>query len=235
MDDLRGSCAVVTGGSRGIGTVIAGALAGEGVNLVLAAPDADPLEAVARRLVRPGVQVIPAPTDITRADERAALVATTLARFNRIDFLINNAAIIEWTSFVDQDPQPLSSLEGKVGIPHTATYGATKAALLLWNAALRSELDGTGVGTTAVVPGYVTEVGMWAAWGIPAPRLGGVVSPERVAHAVLRALRKNPQEVIVRSTPTRPLLALTALWPELAGQLLKAIGIDQQMKRLITR
>ena len=47
MDELRGSCAVLTGGSRGIGAVIAGALAAEGVNLVLAAPDADPLEAVA--------------------------------------------------------------------------------------------------------------------------------------------------------------------------------------------
>jgi hypothetical protein len=76
---------------------------------------------------------------------------------------------------------------------------------------------------------------MWAAWGIPAPRLGGAVSPERVARAVLRALRTNPQEIIVRSTPTRPLLALTALRPELAGQLLKVLGIDQQMKRLTTR
>jgi short-subunit dehydrogenase len=129
----------------------------------------------------------------------------------------------------------LASLEGKVGIPHTATYGATKAALLIWNAALRCELDGTGVGATAIAPGYVTDVGMWAAWGLPAPPLSGPVTPQQVARAIVHALRHNPQEIIVRNTPTRPLLALTALRPEIAGTLLKVMGIDKQMKSLISR
>jgi short-subunit dehydrogenase len=129
----------------------------------------------------------------------------------------------------------LCSLEGKVGIPHTATYGATKAALLVWNAALRAELDGSGVGVTAIAPGYVTGAGMWAAWNLPAPPLSGPVTPEKVANAVVRALRDNPQEIIVRSTPTRPLLAVAAIRPEIAGWLLKVMGIDKQMKSLISK
>jgi short-subunit dehydrogenase len=267
MDGLPGSCAIVTGAAGGIGAGIAQALAGEGVNLVLADNDAESLAAVAAALDRSGVQAVTVAADITRADDRAALVAAALEEFGRIDVLVNNAAVIEWSPFVDQDPERIteivttnltatllltravlpgmvgqrsgrvvtvSSLEGKVGIAHTATYGATKAALLLWNAALRCELDATGVTATAVAPGYVTEAGMWARWGIPAPRLGGAVTPDRVAQAVVRALRQNRQEVIVRSTPTRPLLALIALRPELGGQLLKVMGIDRQMKRLVS-
>jgi short-subunit dehydrogenase len=267
VDDVAGACAVVTGAAGGIGAVIARVLAGEGMNVVLVDKDAESLVAVAAALTRSGVQVVSVTGDITREEDRAALIATALDAFGRIDVLVNNAAVIDWSSFVEQDPERIvelvttnltatllltravlpamvqqgfgrvvtvSSLEGKVGIAHTATYGATKAALLVWNAALRSELAGTGVTATAVAPGYVTEAGMWARWGIPAPRLGGAVTPDRVARVVLRALRQNRQEVIVRSTPTRPLLALIALRPELGGELLKVMGIDKQMKRLVS-
>ena len=129
----------------------------------------------------------------------------------------------------------MSSLEGKVGISNTATYGASKAGLLIWNAALRSELQGTGVGLTAIAPGYVTESGMWADVGARAPLLGGAVPPSRVAQAVVRALRRNPQEIYVRSQPTTPLLSLIALRPELGGRLLKTFGVDRQMKQLFNR
>ncbi len=267
MDALVGKAAILTGAAGGIGAVIAMAMASAGADLTLVDRDADRLEAVAAQATGRGVHAVAVRADVTDETDRAKLVAATLDHFGRVDILVNNAAIIEWTPFVSQDPAQisrivetnltatllltravlpgmiargsgrvvsLSSMEGKVGIPHTATYGATKAGLLLWTAALRSELEGTGVGITAVAPGYVTEAGMWAAWGLPAPRLGGAVTPGRVARAVLRAVRDNPQEIIVRSTPTRPLHALAALRPELAGQLLKVMGIDQQMKRLIT-
>ena len=59
--------------------------------------------------------------------------------------------------------------------------------------------------------------------------------PSRVAEAVVRALRRNPQEIYVRSQPTRPLLSMIALRPELGGQLLKAFGVDRQMKQLFSR
>jgi short-subunit dehydrogenase len=257
----------VTGAGGGIGAVVAQALAGAGMTLVLADKDAERLAGVAATLTQSNVRVVSVVGDLTRAEDRAGLVDAAREACGRIDVLVNNAAVIEWSPFVQQDPErimelvttnltatllltravlpgmiqqrsgrvvTLSSLEGKVGVAHTATYGATKAALLVWNAALRSELEGTGVTATAVVPGYVTEAGMWAAWGIPAPRLGGAVTPDRVAQAVVRALRQSRQEMIVRSTPTRPLLALIALRPELGGQLLKAMGIDRQMKRLVS-
>lgn len=268
MDDLSGLCAVVTGASRGIGPVIADALATEGLHLVLAARDAERLEDVAHRVTRPGVDVLPVPTDVREEKDRSALVEAARNRFGHIDVLVNNAAIIEWKPFLEQDSEQIadilntnlaaalmlahsvlpemvargsghvvtmSSLEGKVGIANTAAYGASKAGLLIWNAALRSELRGTGVGLTAIAPGYVTQTGMWADVGEPAPLLGGAVPPSRVAEAVVRALRHNPQEIYVRSQPTRPLLSLIALRPELGSRLLNVFGVDRQMKHLFNR
>jgi short-subunit dehydrogenase len=267
VKDLRGKVTLLTGAAHGIGAVTARLLATKGMNLALVDRDPDPLADVADECATLGVQAVPIRADVTDAEGRSRVLATTERELGAIDVLVNNAAIIEWVPFVEQDPDQitrtidtnvtaplqlaravlpamiqrrsghlvtLASLEGKVGIPHTATYGATKAALLIWNAALRSELDRTGVGVTAIAPGYVTDVGMWAAWGLPAPAMSGPVSPEQVAQAVVRALRDNPQEIIVRSTPTRPLLALAALRPEVAGWLLKAMGIDKQMKSLIS-
>lgn len=268
MTDWRGTTVLLTGAAHGIGAVTARALATEGMNLALVDRDPNPLDEVASACAALGVQAVPIRADVTDPDDRSRILATTDRELGTVDVLVNNAAVIEWVPFVEQDPDritqtvdtnitaplqlaravlpsmiarrsghlvTLASLEGKVGIPHTATYGATKAALLIWNAALRSELDGTGVGATAIAPGYVTDVGMWAAWGLPAPPLSGPVTPEQVARAVVRALRHNPQEVIVRNTPTRPLLALAALRPEMAGTLLKVMGIDKQMKSLISR
>ena len=268
MDQLSGRCAVVTGASRGIGALTAEALAAEGMHLVLAARDAGRLSAVTDRLAARGVEVLSMTTDVRQAADRTALLEAARARFGRIDVLVNNAAIIEWKPFLEQDPQQIAdivntnltaalllarevlpemvahgsghvvtmaSLEGKVGIADTAVYGASKAGLLIWNAALRSELQGTGVGLTAIAPGYVTEAGMWADVGASAPLLGGAVPAQRVAAAVARALHGNPQEVYVRSQPTRPLLSLVALKPELGGRMLKLFGVERQMKQLFDR
>ncbi len=267
MNDVRGKTTLLTGAAHGIGAVTARALAREGMNLALVDRDPGPLNDVASECASLGVHAVPIRADVTDPDDRGRLLAATDRELGPVDVLVNNAAIIEWVPFAEQEPGRISqtidtnvtaplqlaravlpgmirrrsghvvtlaSLEGKVGIPHTATYGATKAALLIWNAALRSELDDTGVGATAIAPGYVTDSGMWAAWGLPAPKMSGAVTPEQVARAVVRAIHQNPQEIIVRNTPTRPLLALAALRPEIAGRLLNIMGIDKQMKSLIS-
>jgi 3-oxoacyl-[acyl-carrier protein] reductase len=50
MKDLRGKNAILTGGSRGIGTFITRALAREGVNIALAARSVDDLESIVQEL-----------------------------------------------------------------------------------------------------------------------------------------------------------------------------------------
>jgi len=84
--------ALVTGASRGIGPLIAKALAQEGINLALAARSAPELEQVAASIrAATGVQVLSVPTDVRDREALSALVSTVERTFGAIDVLVNNA------------------------------------------------------------------------------------------------------------------------------------------------
>jgi short-subunit dehydrogenase len=127
----------------------------------------------------------------------------------------------------------VASLGGKKGAPFEAVYCATKAGLIEWTSALRLELEGTGVSFSAICPGYVTGEGMFAKFGVSAPRTIGSCTPEQVAAAVVDAVLRDLPEVIVNSMPVRPLLALNALSPRLGRWLLQAMGITAFQRRKV--
>jgi short-subunit dehydrogenase len=81
----------VTGASSGIGRALCEELSPQRPRLVLAARDAARLEAVAEACRARGAETLVAPTDVTREDECARLVATAVARFGALDVLVNNA------------------------------------------------------------------------------------------------------------------------------------------------
>jgi short-subunit dehydrogenase len=93
MKDLRGTTAVLTGASRGIGVHIARALAKEGVNLSLAARSEDELEVVRKEMAALGVKAIATRCDVTSADDRSQLLDRTQSELGPVDILINNAGI----------------------------------------------------------------------------------------------------------------------------------------------
>jgi short-subunit dehydrogenase len=119
----------------------------------------------------------------------------------------------------------MSSLGGKKGSPYSATYAATKAGLIAWASALRSELRGSGVGVSAISPGFVSEAGMFAVRNRRAPWLLGTSTPEAVARAVVRAIAKDVGEIIVNPGPVRLMLALDALSPRLTTWVLRRSGV----------
>ncbi|RFP10018.1 MULTISPECIES: SDR family oxidoreductase [unclassified Duganella] len=85
---------IITGSSDGIGAEMARQLArshGGGVALVLAARNAEALELVAADCAAAGAQTLVAPTDVSVQAQCTALVAACVARFGRVDALINNA------------------------------------------------------------------------------------------------------------------------------------------------
>ncbi|CAG9257287.1 SDR family NAD(P)-dependent oxidoreductase [Paraburkholderia unamae] len=89
---LRGKVAVVTGASVGIGLAVADALAGEGVQLVLAARQQERLEAAAADLAaRHGVRALAVACDVASAAGVAQLVDATKDAFGGADILFNNA------------------------------------------------------------------------------------------------------------------------------------------------
>ena len=88
---LSGKVAIVTGGSRGIGRSIAIALAENGADIVLAARKPEPLAEAVSAVEATGRRALAVQTNVRRAEELRALVATTRERFGRLDILVNNA------------------------------------------------------------------------------------------------------------------------------------------------
>ena len=93
MKELRDRVAVVTGAASGIGLALSRRFANEGMRVVLADVEVDALEAARRELVDGGAEAIAVRTDVSQADEVAALAAATLDAFGKAHVLCNNAGV----------------------------------------------------------------------------------------------------------------------------------------------
>jgi short-subunit dehydrogenase len=91
MPQLTGQVVIITGASAGIGEETARRLVRGGAKVVITARRPDRLEALARELDSTGANVLAVAGDITSDADRRKLVAATLAKFGRIDGLVNNA------------------------------------------------------------------------------------------------------------------------------------------------
>ena len=99
---LEGRVALITGGSRGIGRMIAeGYLAAGCARVYITARKADVVEATAHEL---GERCIALPGDISAMDQIEALAATMAAREEKLDILVNNAGLA-WGADFDSFPE----------------------------------------------------------------------------------------------------------------------------------
>ena len=109
---LAGRSAIITGANQGLGLAIARAYVEAGAGVMLCARGAELLErarAEVAALAAPGQIVAAQPADVSREADVTALVAAALARFGRIDVLVNNAGVygpmgsiedVDWTEWV---------------------------------------------------------------------------------------------------------------------------------------
>lgn len=104
MSALEGKVALVTGASRGIGREIALAFASQGADIVATARTTDALESLAAEVGKLGREALPVTADMAVEADITRIVDEALARFSRIDILVNNAAIVHAsTDLVDFD------------------------------------------------------------------------------------------------------------------------------------
>lgn len=101
MFDLTGKVALVTGASSGIGRASAIALVNQGAKVAVAARRIDKLNALAVELAAAGRNALPLPMDVTKKETVEAAVAKTVATFGKLDILLNNAGVAEFTPFLD--------------------------------------------------------------------------------------------------------------------------------------
>jgi len=92
--ELAGKRAIVTGGSRGIGKVIARVLAAEGVDVAISARGEEQLKAAAQELASAsGRRIVPIVANTRSDDDVKRLVDTAIQQLGGVDILINNAAL----------------------------------------------------------------------------------------------------------------------------------------------
>jgi short-subunit dehydrogenase len=221
-DDLRGRVCLVTGASGGIGRAVVSALARAGADVVAAGRDAERLRQLhdvprlvcdlaepgaARRLaaealaVRGRVDVLVNCAGVGQYGGFASLDDVTIARL----LAVNVAAPVELTRALlppmlerqSGHVVNVGSIAAHVGRRLEVVYAASKAALATFSESLRAELRGTGVGVSLVSPGVV-DTEFFARRGAPYDReWPSPIAPDRVAAAVVRAIRDDRAEILV--------------------------------------
>jgi len=249
--DFADRVVIVTGGSRGLGLVIARKLVDEGADVVLLARDTGELaRAEADLNARRAGAVTTYRCDVRRRGDVRATVDAILERFRRVDVLINNAGIIQvgpiehmtgddfenamathfWGPLhlmLEIVPSMrhrrfgrivnISSIGGRVAVPHLGPYCASKFALVGLSDAMRGELDRDGVRVTTVAPGLMRTGSpinaqfkgrhdQEFAWFKVASSLPGLtIDAERAAARILDACRHGDPALTI--TPQAALLA----------------------------
>lgn len=153
---FSGQVALVTGASRGIGAATAMALAAAGAHVVLTARDARALEEVEERIHAAGGTATIAPVDLSEPDGIARLATAIAQRWERLDILVINAALLpELTSVADIDPAAFNKAL-------TVNVLATQALIAGFDKLLRRSADGRVIGLTSGVA--TTPRAYWGAY-----------------------------------------------------------------------
>ncbi len=107
---LANQVAIITGASRGIGRAIAEAYAAEGATLCLMATDTTRLDEVKDSLGLPDEQIMTVGVNVTDREACFRAVDAVLARFGRVDVLVNNAGVYRSKSFLEYSAQDFQDM-----------------------------------------------------------------------------------------------------------------------------
>jgi NAD(P)-dependent dehydrogenase (short-subunit alcohol dehydrogenase family) len=255
---------LITGGSRGLGLVLARQLCAEGARVVLLARDRAELQRAHDELVSHGGDVTILPCDLTDRAQCEQAIRHVVQHYARLDVLINNAGIIEvgplehmsredferamqlhlWAPFTLMTAAiphlrargggrivNISSIGGKIAVPHLAPYCASKFALTGLSDSVRSELARDGIYVTTVSPGMMRtgshvnaqftgrheEEFAWFAISNAMP--GVSMKAERAAAHIIAACRRG-QPSLTLTLAAKGAIVANAVFPNLTAHML---------------
>jgi NAD(P)-dependent dehydrogenase (short-subunit alcohol dehydrogenase family) len=259
-----GKTALITGGSRGLGLVLARDLAAAGARVAICGRDQGALQRAEDALRRIGATVVGEQADVADRESVRNLIQSVTSKLGPIDVLVNNAGVIEvgpaeTMSIADYEEAMsinfwgmvyptlevlpsmkergsgriinITSIGGKLGVPHLLPYSASKFAALGFSQGLRAEVAAEGVTVTTAIPGLMRTGSprnaivrgkhrAEYAWFSIADSLPGLsVSANSASRRILSAARRGDAEVLFPAVAKAAVLA-TALAPNLTASAL---------------
>jgi NAD(P)-dependent dehydrogenase (short-subunit alcohol dehydrogenase family) len=266
---LRDKTVFVTGGSRGLGLLLAQEFAKRGAKIAISARDRSELERAEIQLREITDRVLTLEVDMTMREEVETAIQNIQQHFGSLDILVNNAGIIcvgpvetmtiddyrdsinthFWGPyFATMAVLPLfqrrrtgrivniSSIGGKISVPHLVPYSVGKFALTGFSEGLRSELLKDNIYVTTVCPGLMRTGSprnasfkgnneaeyAWFSISDALPAIS--MSARRAARQIVNACICGDAEVVL-SVPAKVAVKLHSLLPGLATDLLGLINV----------
>lgn len=230
VDFFKEKVIIITGSSSGIGRATSLALAQYGSKVVLASRTIDKLISLKEQITSKGGQALVIKTDICSPVDINKMIKETILKWGRIDILIACAGqyVQDITNELDinkyqqsmtlnffgtlnsiKNTLPemkrqrsghiviINSLDAKKGIVGDGPYVSAKAALDGFGDVLRQEMKPFNIKVTSIFPGRVNTPMIES---IKVPSISRKIPPEKVAKAILKAIKGNKATVIVPST-----------------------------------
>lgn len=240
--DYNDKVVLISGGSRGLGLVMARQLVAEGAKVALIARNEEKLQGAVAELEGLGGEAFEYSCDIRDQSQADNAVLAVMRRFGPIDVLINDAGIISVgpmdTLTVEDYKESMdthfwgplyltmavlphmrlrkfgrivniSSIGGRIAVPHLLAYSASKFALVGFSEGLRAELLKDNIFVTTVCPGMMRtgshinatfkgntkQEYSWFSISNALPISS--ISAERAAQQILRATKRGDAELII--------------------------------------
>ena len=266
--DLRGKTVFISGGSRGLGLVLAREFARRGAKVAISARDGEALQRAADDLKRLTEHVLTVETDITVREDANLALDQVRRKFGPIDVLVNNAGTISvgplevmtmddfrdslnthfWgpyftTMAVLEEMQSrrqgrivnISSIGGKISVPHLLPYSVGKFALTGFSEGLRSALLKDNIYVTTVCPGLMrtgsprnalfkgNNEAEYAWFSISDALPGLSMDADRAGRQIVQACVRGQAEVVL-SVPAKLAVLFQGLLPGLTADALALVN-----------
>lgn len=258
MKNLNNKVVMITGGSKGLGFVIAKELVKENCRLALCARDMQELIDAREEIIKAGGNALISVCDVSDKDAVDTFVKKVIKHFGGIDIVINDAGIImvgamesfsmqEFESAMDvmywgivnttmsvlphmkerKEGQivNITSVGGKVSIPHLLPYSAAKFAAIGFSEGISAELRKDNIYVTTIIPGLMrtgsyfnalfqrdnkTEFKLFSLMST-APLI--TISADKAARETIRAIKSRKVEKVL-GLPAKALIEIHHFFPE---------------------
>ncbi|MDF2097520.1 SDR family oxidoreductase [Fodinicurvata sp. CAU 1616] len=187
QDSLAGKVALVTGGSRGLGSIIAEALAKRGADVAISYVASDKkADAIVEKLKAMGVRALAIRNDQADLSAAGTLIDSVIAHFGRLDILVNNAAIAIQGRLVDDPELDNAEMDRMWRVNVLGTVATTRAAAQKISDGGRIIFIGSAIVSRTAFPGAADYTGTKAAIAGYAKAVGRDLGPRNIAVNVVQ-------------------------------------------------